>query len=216
MAIWSFLLQIWHSLCRVEEDNGIEFGTPPLKKLIKVSFKAATWCPMDASAAPSSSSSLRGSSGVSPSSPSTRSSSEAAPTSSSISAKVRTTHNFRISDRSLTRNLLHCSASVILPLWNSLSKCSKYFWTLSLGSCFMASSLARMSSSSTFPYFCKINALSSTQSTGASCNLLNQSRALPRRLSLTILKSLSALRSRTSAATVSLSAQSVTSSCSRP
>jgi hypothetical protein len=35
-------------------------------------------------------------------------------------------------------------------------------------------------------------------------------------LSLTILKSLSALRSRTSAATVSLSAQSVTSSCSRP
>jgi hypothetical protein len=73
-----------------------------------------------------------------------------------------------------------------------------------------------MLSSSTFPYFCKINALSSTQSTGAGCNLLNQSRALPRRLSLAILKSLSALRSHTSAAIVSLSAQSVTSLCSRP
>jgi hypothetical protein len=77
----------------------------------------------------------------------------------------------------------------------------------------MASSFALMSSSSTLPYFAKINVLSSTPTAGPDCS---HSRALPRKLSLAISKSLSALRFRTSAAVVSLSAQSLTSSCSRP
>ncbi len=126
VAIWSLPLQIWHSLSRVEEDDGTEFGTLPLKKLISVLFKAATWCSIDISTTPSSCSSLRGSNGISPSSPSIWSSSVAAPTSSSISAKFLTTHNFQISALSLAKNLRLCLASGILPLWNSLFKRSKY------------------------------------------------------------------------------------------
>jgi hypothetical protein len=42
VAMWSLPLQIWHSLSRVEEGDGTEFDTPPLKKLISVLFKAAT------------------------------------------------------------------------------------------------------------------------------------------------------------------------------
>jgi hypothetical protein len=80
----------------------------------------------------------------------------------------------------------------------------------------MASSFMRMSSASMFPYFCTMSVHSAAQSTGAGCNLQNHSFARPRRFSLAILNNLSGVRSRTSAAIVSRSAQSVTSSQSRP
>ncbi|CAK9266638.1 unnamed protein product [Sphagnum jensenii] len=70
---------------------------------------------MIVSSIPSSCSSLRGSNGVSPSSPNTLSTSTAAATNSSMSANVLTTHNLRISSRSLARNLLRCSASCTSP-----------------------------------------------------------------------------------------------------
>jgi hypothetical protein len=62
-----------------------------------------------------------------------------------------------------------------LPLWNNLSRRSKYFWTFSLGFCLMASNFILMASTSTFPYFCIIRVRNSTQSTSADCNLLNHS-----------------------------------------
>ncbi len=133
-----------------------------------------------------------------------------------MSINVFITHNFRISSLNLAKNLLFYSTSCILPLWNSLSRCLKYFWTLSLGSCLMASSFILMSLASTSPYFCVIRILNSAQSVGTSYNLLNHSLALPLKFSFTILKSLCAFKSRTSAAMVSLSAQSLTSSWSLP
>ncbi len=74
----------------------------------------------------------------------------------------------------------------------------------------------RMSSASMFPYFCIMSVRSSAQSTGAGYSLRNHSFARPRRFNLAILNNLSRVRSRTSAAMVNRSAQSVTSSYSRP
>jgi len=216
VAIWSPPLQIWHPPNMVGEDDVTGFGTFPFKKLMSVLFKAVTCFSIIVSATPSSCSSFSGSNGVFPSSPSTLSSSVAALTSSSISANVLTTHNFRIFGLNLAKNLLFCSASCIFPFWNSLSRRPKYFWTLSLGFGLMASSFILMSSASTFPYFCMIRVFNLVQSAGASYNLLNHSLALPLRFNFAILKSLSAFRSRTSAAMVNLSAQSLTSSWSLP
>ncbi len=42
VATWSLPLQTQHSLNWLGEKGGIEFGTPPLKKLINVLFKLAT------------------------------------------------------------------------------------------------------------------------------------------------------------------------------
>jgi hypothetical protein len=97
-----------------------------------------------------------------------------------------------------------------------LSSRSKYFWTCSLGSCLMASSFTRMSSASTFPYFYIMSVRSAAQLAGAGCNCRTHSFARPLRFNLAILNNLSGVRSRTSAAIVSRSAQSVTSSQSCP
>jgi hypothetical protein len=80
----------------------------------------------------------------------------------------------------------------------------------------MTSSLIQMSSLSTLRYFCTIINLNFGQSAGAGCSRLNHYLDRPLKLSLAILNSLSALRSLTSAAILSLSAQSLTSSWSRP
>jgi hypothetical protein len=101
---------------------------------------------------------------------------------------VLTTHNFRISGLNLAKNLLLCLTSYILPLWNNLLRCSKCFWTLSLGSCLMASSFILMSSASTSPYFYTIRVLNLAQMVGVSCNLLNHSLSLPFKFSFAILK----------------------------
>ncbi len=127
VAMRSPPLHSWHPLDIVEEDDAMEFGTSLLKKFTSVLFKAVTCFSIIVSSIPSSCSSFKGSNGVSPNSPSTLSSSVAAPTSSSTSANVLTTHNFRISGLNLPKNRLLCSASGILPFWNNLSNHSKYF-----------------------------------------------------------------------------------------
>jgi hypothetical protein len=83
---------------------------------------------------------------------------------------------------------------------------SKYLWTLSLGSCLMASSFILMSSTSMSPYFDIIRVLNSAQSASASYNLLNHSVALPLKFNFAILKNLFGFRSYTSVAMVSFSA----------
>jgi len=181
-----------------------------------VLFNATTCFSMLLSDVSSSCSSGRDSYGVSPSSPRTLSTSVAAPTNFSISANVLTTQSFRISGLNLARNVLFCFTSYILPFRNNLSKRSKYFWTLSLGSCLMVSIFIRISSASMFPYFCTISVRNSVQSAGTGYSLLNHSLVRPRKFSLAILNSLSTMRSRTSAAMVSRFAQSFTFSWSHP
>jgi hypothetical protein len=165
---------------------------------------------------PSSCSSFRGSKGVFPSSPNNLSNFVAASTNYSISITILTTHNFQIYGLNLAKNLFFYLAFCILPLWNSLWKHSKYFWTLSLGFCLMASSFILMSLTSTSPYFCTIWVLNSAQLVGVGYNLLNHSLAIPFKFSFTILKSLSAFRSCILATILSLSSQSLMSSWSRP
>jgi len=144
VAMWSPPLQSWHPPDIVEEDDAIKFSTLLLKKFTSVLFKVVTCFSIIVSSTPSSCSSFKGSKGVSPNSPSTLSSSVAAATSSSTSANVLTTHNFRISGLNLAKNLLLCSASGIFPFWNNLSRRSKYFWTLFLGFYLMASSFTHV------------------------------------------------------------------------
>jgi hypothetical protein len=69
---------------------------------------------------------------------------------------------------------------------------------------------------STSPYFCTIKVLNSAQSAGVGYNFLNHSLTLALKFSFAILKSLFAFKSHTSIAMVNLSAQSLTSSWSRP
>ncbi len=157
MAIWSLPLQSWHPPKAVEEDDDAESCEFPLKKLMRVLFNAVTCFSTLLFNVSSSCSSRRGSYGVSPSSPRTLSTLVATPTNSSMSASTLTTHNFRISGLSLARNHLLCSTSCIWPFRNNLSSRSKYFCTLSLGSCLMASIFIWMSSASMFPYFWIIN-----------------------------------------------------------
>ncbi len=79
-----------------------------------------------------------------------------APTNSSIFVNVFTTHNLWVFSLSLARNLHLCSTYYILPLWKSLSRHSKLFWTLSHGSCLIASSFILLSFPFMSPYFCII------------------------------------------------------------
>jgi hypothetical protein len=85
-----------------------------------------------------------------------------------------------------------------------------------LGSCLMVSSFILMSLTSTSAYFCIIKILNLAQSVGVGYNLLNHSLVVPFKFSFIILKSLSAFRSHTSTAMVSLYAESLTSSWSHP
>ncbi len=115
VAKWSLPLQIWHPPNIVEEYGAFGLCTFLLKQLINVLFKAMTCFSTMVCETPSCSS-FKGSYGVSQSSPNTLSSFVAGLTNSSISIKVFTTHNFQISGLNLTRILLLCSTSRILPL----------------------------------------------------------------------------------------------------
>lgn len=126
--------------------------------------------------------------------------------------KVSTMHNFWIFGLNLTKNLRFYLTFCILPLWKTLSRCSKYFLTLSLGSYLIASSFILMSSALISPYFYVIKVCNSIQSIGVGCSLLNHPLACPFKFSFTILNYFSTFRSRISETIISLSAQSLLSS----
>jgi len=205
VAKWSPPLQIWHPPNIVEEDGAFGLCIFPMKKLIRVLFKAMTCFSIMVFETFFSCSSFEGSYGVSPSSPNILSSFVVTPINFSIFVKVFTTHNFQISGLNLAINLLLWSTSCNLLLWNNLSRRSKYLWTLSLGFCLMASSFIMMSSTSISPYFFTIRFRNSIQSASAGCNFLNYSLTLLLKFIFTILKILFAFKSPTSITIVSLS-----------